>query len=136
MSTKSRNARTISKTSEAAGVWTCSYHLSYHCKVQSSASEEPVNLLGLRVQIDVIETRPGGQTRDCGHLEARRGLTGRVFSLQKLHKKRVCVKLSRSHCKRFVFFQRIYGCVFCQAIYGHLPQATSYCRQKITLFVT
>lgn len=57
---------------KTAVVWTCYYHLSYHYKAQSSASEEPVNLLSLRVQIDVIETRPGGQTRDCGHLKATR----------------------------------------------------------------
>lgn len=30
--------------------------------------EEPIDLFGLRVQVNIIETRPGGKTRDCGHL--------------------------------------------------------------------
>lgn len=30
--------------------------------------EEPVDLFSLRVQVDVVETRPGGQTRNGGHL--------------------------------------------------------------------
>lgn len=67
MSTKSRKT-TIKATCTTAGVWTCYYHLYYRFKVQSSASEEPINLLSLRVQINVIETRSGGQTRDGGHL--------------------------------------------------------------------
>lgn len=35
---------------------------------QGWASEEPVDLLRLRVQVDVVETRPGGQAGDRGHL--------------------------------------------------------------------
>lgn len=46
----------------------CFNHPPYRHVVQSSASEEPVDLFGHRVQVDVIETRPGGQTRDRGHL--------------------------------------------------------------------
>lgn len=46
----------------------CLNHLPHHHTVQSRASEEPVDLLSLRVQVDVIETGPGGQTRDRGHL--------------------------------------------------------------------
>lgn len=59
-------------TRVTASVWTCYYHRSYHYRVLHSASEEPIDLLSLRVQIDVIETRPGGQTRDCRHLKATR----------------------------------------------------------------
>lgn len=46
----------------------CPNYLPHHHTVQSIASEEPVDLLSLRVQVDVIETRPGGQAGDCGHL--------------------------------------------------------------------
>lgn len=46
----------------------CLNHLPYHHTVHSPASEEPVDLFSLRVQVDVIETGPGGQTRDRGHL--------------------------------------------------------------------
>lgn len=46
----------------------CPNHCPYHSKLQSPASEEPVDQLSLRVQVDVVETRPGGQTRDGGHL--------------------------------------------------------------------
>lgn len=34
------------------------------------SSEEPVDLLSLRVQVDVVETRSGGQAGDGRHLNA------------------------------------------------------------------
>lgn len=49
-------------------VCVCPDYLPHHHTVQSTASEEPVNLLSLRVQVDVVETRPGGQAGNRGHL--------------------------------------------------------------------
>lgn len=43
-------------------------YLPSHHAVRSPASEEPVDLFSLRVQVNVIETGPGRQTRDRGHL--------------------------------------------------------------------
>lgn len=46
----------------------CLHYLPSHHAVQSPASEEPIDLFSLRVQVDVVETGPCGQTRDRGHL--------------------------------------------------------------------
>lgn len=37
-------------------------------RAEEVSLEEPADLLSLRVQVDVVETRAGGQTGDCGHL--------------------------------------------------------------------
>lgn len=40
----------------------------YHRTAQRPVLEEPIDLFSLGVQVNIIETRPGGQTRDRGHL--------------------------------------------------------------------
>lgn len=60
----------------------CPKHCPYHSKVQRAALEEPVDQLSLRVQVDIVKTRPGGQTGDGGHL-----MTATVSRVNKaLHK--------------------------------------------------
>lgn len=50
----------------------CLNYVSYHQRVRGPVffflSEESIDLFGLGVQVDVIETRPSGEARDGGHL--------------------------------------------------------------------
>lgn len=59
-----KGQNTDSKTS----IWCLCFLTTFHPVVRLLSSEEPVDLLSLRVQVDVVEARPGGQAGDRGHL--------------------------------------------------------------------
>lgn len=67
-------------------------NLLYHYEVQSPASEQPVDLFSLRVQVDVIETRPGGQTGDRRHLRKTAGKLSAILAVQKHIDRKVCLQ--------------------------------------------